>query len=109
MVKRGVNKEVGVGATSWADIPCATLDTHSVTDRAELFELTISNDNAILAQQANLASVRRPDNILDLGSCKLSDDTATLNFEENSTMISTENNTTRGTAIVETVNVGDGS
>jgi hypothetical protein len=53
-----VNKELRVGASSGTDIPCSRLNTHIVADGAELFKLTIGNDDSILAENGHLRTIR---------------------------------------------------
>ena len=54
MVKGSVNEEVGAGATRGADIPSSRLDSDSITDGTELFQLTVGNYYSIFAKKSNL-------------------------------------------------------
>jgi hypothetical protein len=69
--------------------------------------LTIRNNYSVLAKEGNLGSIRAPHHILDLRSSELTQHTATLNFKEYSTIISSEDKATRGPSVIEAVYVGD--
>jgi hypothetical protein len=109
MVESGVNEEIGVGASRRAAVPGSRLDADSVTDGAELFQLTIGNNNTVLAEESDLGPIRTPHNILNFGGREFAKNTATLNFEENSTIIGTQDNTSRCSTVIQTINIWDGS
>ena len=106
VVERGVDEQLRAGAATGADIPGAGLDADSVANAAELLELAVGNDDAVLTEESNLGSVGRPDDALDLGSGDLAEDAAALHFEQDGPVISTEKNTAGGTTIEESINVG---
>ena len=54
VVESSVDEEVRISASAVGAIPGSRLDADSVTDGAQLLQLTISNNNAIFAQESNL-------------------------------------------------------
>jgi hypothetical protein len=103
-----IDKELRVGTSRGTDIPCTRLDADVVANAAKLFELAISNHHSILAQNGNLGSIWRPNNILNLGSSDFSQHTTTLDFKENGTIFGTKQNTASRTSFQEGIDVGNG-
>jgi len=82
VVEGGVNEEVRCGAIRRRRaVPSSTLYADVVGNTAELFELTVGDDNAVFADNGDLRSIGTPNNGFDLGSAELSEDASRLDLE----------------------------
>jgi hypothetical protein len=108
MIQGSVDEQIRGSTAGGAGIPRTGLDTDIVRNAAELFKLSVGDDNSIFADKGDLRSIRRPDDGLDLGSGEFSQNTSGLDFEENGTIVSSQNDTSRGTTIKECIDIRHG-
>mmetsp|Transcript_39923 Transcript_39923/g.58677 ORF Transcript_39923/g.58677 Transcript_39923/m.58677 type:complete len:218 (-) Transcript_39923:1673-2326(-) len=69
VIQSSVNKHFTIGRIR--NIPRTTLDPHSITNRAELLQLPVRNNDSVLQYKRHLASIWGPCHTLELGCIKL--------------------------------------
>jgi hypothetical protein len=67
--------------------------------------LTIGNNHTIFAEEGDLGPIWTPDNIFDLGGGEFAQDTSTLDFEKDCTIVSAEDDSARCSPIIEAINI----
>ena len=102
----GVDEQHVGRASRRADIPRSGLDPDVVTDGAQLLELSIGNDDTVLAKDGDLGPVGSPNDILDLGRRDFTEDTTALDFKQDRTVFGTKEHATGGTTLEQAVDVG---
>mmetsp|Transcript_53923 Transcript_53923/g.161372 ORF Transcript_53923/g.161372 Transcript_53923/m.161372 type:complete len:242 (+) Transcript_53923:617-1342(+) len=107
MMEGGVNEQLRGGAPgSGGDVPRPALDTDRIGDGAQLLQLTVGDDHAVLAQQCDLGPVGTPHRRLDLGGSDLSQYPTALHLEQNGAIVRPEQYPSGRPTVQQGVNVG---